>query len=476
MARRYRCGGRPALRRALLAVTLATGCNPLFGIREGQVRPVCMGADSGLLIDDMEDGDGFICDANGRHGHWTTFSDGSSTDLRPGGEFNPTLIEDGKRGNSRYAARLTGSGFGSYAGMGFDLHQEDLARRTYDASTADGIKFWMKSTVPVDVAFATPETFLPSSGGQCKDTATEFNCERPFVFQITTPTVDWGEYQVPFSALRQAPGGSATWNPRNLFSIGFAAPPVVAFDVWVDDIRFYGCGATCLPTCTDPVFPVACPATGGSPARCVPPGVDCAVGCNPSNTLLAPASGLITTFDGAGGGVDITSVIAEVPIGPAGSAPTVTTDGALHISLNAPATSARQVFLVDFGFKSCIDATAFTGVQFGISGSFSGCELIQATQDSPHLHAGGSASAPFRYGSGPPGARPNGTSLAPAQITAKSQTLMMPFATQTGGVPATPIDRSKLVILVWVFRLDPYSAGGPTACVADLTIDDVRFY
>ena len=44
---------------------------------------------------------------------------------------------------------------------------------------------------------------------------------------------------MPFAALTQQPGGSATWNPRFLLGIQFVVGPGAAFDVWVDDIRFY---------------------------------------------------------------------------------------------------------------------------------------------------------------------------------------------------------------------------------------------
>jgi hypothetical protein len=33
-----------------------------------------------------------------------------------------------------------------------------------------------------------------------------------------------------------------------------------------------------------------------------------------------------------------------------------------------------------------------------------------------------------------------------------------------------------LTYLNWAFVVDPSSAGGPTACIGDLTINDVRFY
>jgi hypothetical protein len=474
-----------AWRPGLLLVTLAAGCNSLFGIHEGMPRPMCADTETNgalePLIDDMEDGDGSICATNGRGGTWYMYSDATSTDLTPKGPFKPTLIDDGKRGTSRYAAHLAGSGFTLFgAAMGFNLNEQDLATRTYDASTVFGIKFWMKSTAPVRVVVTTPETIQPSIGGQCADSATAMNCDNYFGFLITAPSAGWVEYEVPFSALRQRPGGSAAWNPRNLIGVEFQVPTTAAFDVWVDDIRFYRCAPNvCLPTCVDPAFPMQCPASGfaGSdlPARCWPPGSDCAVvpGCHPSNTALAPADGLITAFTGSGDGVGILGVFA---VGARGPAPSFTTDGALHITLNAPLTPTSQVLRVDLQFDDCVDATPFTGVQFSISGSVSGCTLAYGSRDSAHTYFDGTPMARERHGTGGEGAHSPFTNITAAQLTAAPQTLRMPFAGQMGGVPPTLIDRSKLTDLKWIFFVDPSTPGGPSSCVGDVTIDDVRFY
>ena len=465
---------------AFVMVLLGAACNPLFGIHEGSPRPVCVGTEDAFepLIDDMEDGDGFICPSSTRHGHWYSFSDKTpGADLTPAGNFDPTLIPGGRR-LSQYAAHLTGSGFAEWgAGMGFDLNQRDTARLTYEATNVDGIRFWMRSTQPVRVAFSTLETIPPESGGKCSDVPPYVNCGNPFGFQITAPSADWREYTVPFVALAQVNGrGSVQWNSHDLLDVEFALPAGVAFDTWVDDIRFYHCGGACLPTCADPAFPKQCPATATYAAGCLPPLSDCAVGCGPSNYTIAPADGVITTFDGAGGGVAITDVFAVVPLGPASSAPAFTTAGDLHITLDAPATAEAQVLLVDFAFQQCVDATAFTGVQFTIAGSLAGCTLGQATQDSVHLHYDGFSAGPSRHGTGAVGAHPQSTLLRADQITPAPQTVMMPFAGQSGGVPETPTDRSKLTWIYWAFHVDPYSPGGPTSCVGDLVIDDVAFY
>jgi hypothetical protein len=276
-------------RLAILGAMLATGCNAIFGIKEGMAPP--SGCSDALMIDDMEDGDGQICDSinsAGRHGSWFTIGDGTGTQLEPapGSAFKPALIPGG-RGASRYAARVTGSGFtAGGAAMGLNLNVNGLSTLPYNASTTGGITVWMKSNVPVAVAFPIPATIpIGQGGGACSDVAGENNCGNHFQWLISAPTPgEWAQYQVPYAALGQplkndAQGntvfGSATWDPANLVGIQFL-PSAASFDVWVDDIQFYGCSTTdCVPTCTDPQLPVACPAAGGTPAGCFPAATDC---------------------------------------------------------------------------------------------------------------------------------------------------------------------------------------------------------
>jgi hypothetical protein len=279
------------LRLAILWATLATGCNAIFGIKEGMPPPSGCNA---LMIDDLEDGDGQICDSlnsAGRHGSWFTIGGGTGTQLKPasGSTFTPTLIPGG-RGASSYAARVTGSGFiAGGAVMGLNLNVQGLATQPYNANQTGGITFWMKSNVPVAVAFPIPATIpIGQGGGACSDGADENNCRNHFQWLITAPTPgEWVQYQVPYAALAQpikgdAHGntvfGSATWDPANLVGIQFL-PTAASFDVWVDDIQFYGCSTSdCVPTCTDPQLPVQCPAAGGAPAGCFPAATECATG------------------------------------------------------------------------------------------------------------------------------------------------------------------------------------------------------
>ncbi|HEX7507330.1 MAG TPA: hypothetical protein VF550_11205, partial [Polyangia bacterium] len=258
---------------AILAAMLSTGCNSLFGIHEGTPRPMCT---DGLMIDDMEDGDGFICPTNGRTGVWYDFGDGTPGELTPRSDsnvlFTPTRIEDGSRGSSRYAARFAGSGFTAYgAFMGFALMNPPKA---FDAGGLGGITFWMKSNVPVSVELPTLETAPIRDGGQCVDDATPGGCNQHFSFEITAPAPGWLPYQIPFNAL--SGGGTAIWNPSHLLNVNFHVPQDTAFEVWIDDVAFYTCaGPECQPTCTDHQFPVSCRTGNGLRSSCEPLGTDC---------------------------------------------------------------------------------------------------------------------------------------------------------------------------------------------------------
>jgi hypothetical protein len=257
------------------AVLVLTACNSVFDIHEGTPRPIC--ADE-LMIDDLEDGDAWICETGGRGGPWYTVGDATSTDLTPAGPFfEPTLIEGGERGTSRYAAHFSGSGFTDWgAFMGFNLKEDELGLGTFNASATAGIKFWMKSDVPIFFSLPIPETSEIRFGGAC---SANVNCSNDFGFSLTAPLDGWTEYEVPFSALRQ--WESAIWDPRALLGVHFGVPPGAPFDVWVDDVQFYhACSAKvgheCVPTCSDPEFPVPCPESVRYPASCHPPETDCA--------------------------------------------------------------------------------------------------------------------------------------------------------------------------------------------------------
>jgi hypothetical protein len=219
------------------------------------------------VIDDMEDGDGFICESAGRDGGWYTFAANDGVV-----QFEQGLIPGG-RGDSWRAAHLTASGLTGWgAGMGVGLNGS--GQQLYDPGAANGLAFWARGNVPVVVQFRLAET-TPAGAppGTCTNPA---DCDNHFKFGFPAPGDQWTEYRVPFTALRQGAGGSVRFDPSHAVAVEFAFP-APDIDIWIDDLRFYTCqGAACVPTCADPMYPVACPASGSLPAYCWPAGTDCA--------------------------------------------------------------------------------------------------------------------------------------------------------------------------------------------------------
>jgi hypothetical protein len=271
-------GGRPFVRTSELVVLLAalgatTSCRQIAGL-----HPVPMPCNDPLMIDDMEDGTPTICDSGDRHGAWYGFGDGTISAI-PKLDANATI--PGGRGSSQRAVEFTGGGYTGFGAIvGVTLNEVDLSRLPYSASSVGGLTFWMKTNVPVTVQVPLLATALVKDGGQCIAGGPPSNCNNHFSFQITAPPSTWTQYQVPFTALRQLQAGTAIWDPSQLLGVEFLVGPGASFDLWIDDIAFYNCATPeCVPTCTDPRFPAACPAEGARPAGCYLPGTDsnCAV-------------------------------------------------------------------------------------------------------------------------------------------------------------------------------------------------------
>jgi hypothetical protein len=201
---------------------------------------------------------------------------------------------------------------------------------------------------------------------------------------------------------------------------------------------------------------------------------DLARDCTAANTSVAPSDGLIADFTDTDGGINLVNgELAAFPNGSSAVLTYSTTGAALHVTGEIGATSQYQYPNMILGFGSCIDATAFSGVQFSISGSYSGCTMQYATADVEHQDETSGAPA----ATGPLGSYPPQTTIPPTQLTSTPQTLRMPFgAPASRGNPATPLDKAKLIFALWQFTVAPATGDAATSCVVDITVDDVRFY
>jgi hypothetical protein len=338
------------------------------------------------MIDDMEDGNGSICESGGRRGSWYTVADGTEGTLSPaqGATFTMSQIPGG-RGDSRMAAQMTASGFTDWAEMSLFLNYTGGVGRPYDASATGGVTFWMKTNAPyVDVNIPLAATVPVSRGGLCADGATTYNCDNDFSFIITSTSDDWVQYSVPYSALAQLAGkddangnvivGSATWDPTQLTGVQFSVGPT-SVDLWIDDLSFYDCSnEACLPTCTNPTAPVACPALGAVSASCWPASTDCSTVA----TLLETSPALVSVW--GSGPDDVWAVGTVIQGSPATASPTMLHwDGSLWSSVESGTThplwsvwgsSADDVWAVgDFGTIVHWNGSAWSASSDGLSGS-----------------------------------------------------------------------------------------------------------
>jgi hypothetical protein len=162
--------------------------------------------DPTLLIDDLEDRDGYIAAVGGRSGGWWVYADSSGGTLEPPANAAPTPARIlGGRCGSEFAMRLTGQGFTEWgAGMniGFRFENNDLG--AYDASRYSGIRFWARAgeshTSAVRVQLQDRNTY--PMGGVCdpNDRAGATACYNAHGTALVPLGREWRLYEIAFAA------------------------------------------------------------------------------------------------------------------------------------------------------------------------------------------------------------------------------------------------------------------------------------
>ncbi len=189
--------------------------------------------------------------------------------------------------------------------------------------------------------------------------------------------------------------------------------------------------------------------------------------CTPGTTTAASPDGLISDFSDKGG------VPAKISASvPADAAPGVifsqaTEAGRMVVEVKAAPGPKPQVLTVTQAFNGCLDARGFSGVQFSLSGSLSGCSMTYASIDPTHQYY--EAGGPY-----PPQKR-----IPADEVTSTPRTVTAPFQTSDiQGNPATPVDPGQLGAIQWVIIVpvapDDGSAASP--CTGKIFIDDVKLY
>jgi hypothetical protein len=186
------------------------------------------------MIDDMNDGDRYIPQVNGRAGAWKDEGDATSSSTMfpdPAGLFTMTNTGDACR---KYAAYVYGGPFvdGNPAfrfGIG----------GPYDASKYDGISFWAKidsgSSSGLRVAF--PDKDTQPDGGLCQASVPGNSCWDHYGKKIDITTA-WTRYQVSFNELTQIGWGraGAGFDRSTIYEVQFQLPSNAKFGVWIDDV------------------------------------------------------------------------------------------------------------------------------------------------------------------------------------------------------------------------------------------------
>ncbi len=197
------------------------------------------------LIEDGEDNNNQVVVHEGRAGYIYTYADPEGTTVTPkaGSEGGVFEMSEGGANGSAYAMRMHGELAQAkivYAGMGLNFTDP---KDTYDGSKYQGVSFFAKrgpgTARKVQVKITDVNT--DPDGQVCT------NCYNDFATTIKLEE-EWQEYTVPFSHLRQEAGWGSP-RPRGLaadkiYALQFQIKePGAKYDIWVDDMRFTGCGA-----------------------------------------------------------------------------------------------------------------------------------------------------------------------------------------------------------------------------------------
>jgi hypothetical protein len=204
---------------------------------------------------------------------------------------------------------------------------------------------------------------------------------------------------------------------------------------------------------------------GGTGAGVGGSGVDAAVLCTGTAWAGAP---LITDFSDvpADGGANL-RVGTQGGLYPYGGTTYEVVGNALHVTGTYPASTATVQQYVGFGiyFDNCIDATAYSGFSFKLTGSFGACDMLAMGASFPQDQPAPTLANPGGHG---------------------TCTGMACFAAMANGSPVTTVtaDAKSRITGINIGWHSPLAgaagdgggdAGAGAGCTVDFTIDDIAF-
>jgi hypothetical protein len=198
-----------------------------------------------------------------------------------------------------------------------------------------------------------------------------------------------------------------------------------------------------------------------------------------SGTATTPTMALITDFSDAvpdasnpgdfkfgttAGELGGTSLFSSSTVG------TLTlTGGALTFAATVAAPSAANMypysgFVVYTNGPSCINASAYSGVSFTISGLMGTCSVVFSFGDSDHTTP---ASDPMRGAC-------TATSCYASQFAVTASTTSVAFGAtpDTPGQPVATVDQAKFTGVQWQFKP---ATGSTAGCTGSMTVDNIKF-
>jgi hypothetical protein len=124
---------------------------------------------------------------------------------------------------------------------------------------------------------------------------------------------------------------------------------------------------------------------------------------------------------------------------------------------------------------SCLNAAAYTGLEFDFTGDLGGCQLNVGLTFSGDLPPSDDALRGACLGTSSTCYGPVANVTAAALgATSSAPTLQVPFASMSGGAPIATVDPTTIVSLQWqLVAVGGADAGG---CSANFSVENISFY